>query len=77
MAKRRNANIKAVPSPQPAETNRESQDRPHRIAVSAYYRAEARGFAPGYEMDDWLAAEREIDTGEGRAPAPGQADAAP
>ena len=30
------------------------------IAVNAYYRAEARGFEPGYELDDWLAAENEI-----------------
>lgn len=29
------------------------------IAVSAYYKAEARGFAPGHELDDWLAAEKE------------------
>lgn len=30
-----------------------------RIAVSAYYKAEARGFAPGRELEDWLAAEIE------------------
>ncbi|HRQ04819.1 MAG TPA: DUF2934 domain-containing protein [Nitrosomonas halophila] len=30
-----------------------------RIEVSAYYKAEARGFAPGHELDDWLAAEKE------------------
>ncbi|MGG7055301.1 DUF2934 domain-containing protein [Nitrosomonas sp. ANs5] len=30
-----------------------------RIAVSAYYKAEARGFTPGQELDDWLAAEKE------------------
>lgn len=30
-----------------------------RIAESAYYMAEARGFSPGYELDDWLAAEAE------------------
>jgi len=29
-----------------------------RIALSAYLRAEARGFAPGYEMDDWYQAEQ-------------------
>lgn len=32
--------------------------RLERIATAAYFMAEARGFAPGYEMDDWLAAER-------------------
>ena len=30
------------------------------IAVAAYYQAERRGFAPGSELDDWLAAEVEI-----------------
>jgi len=30
------------------------------VAVNAYYRAEKRGFEDGYEMDDWLEAEREI-----------------
>jgi hypothetical protein len=31
------------------------------IAESAYFRAERRGFEPGYEAEDWLAAELEID----------------
>jgi len=31
------------------------------IEQAAYFRAEERGFAPGYEMQDWLEAEREID----------------
>lgn len=31
-----------------------------RIAEAAYYRAEKRGFAPGYEFLDWVEAEREI-----------------
>ena len=35
------------------------EERLARIAVSAYYKAQARGFAPGQEMDDWLAAEHE------------------
>lgn len=29
------------------------------ISVAAYYRAEARDFAPGRELDDWLAAEND------------------
>lgn len=43
------------------------------IAEGAYYRAEQRGFAPGYEAEDWLAAEAEVDAhlyrlfGEGRS----------
>jgi hypothetical protein len=31
------------------------------IAVSAYYRAERRGFADGLADDDWYAAEQEIE----------------
>jgi hypothetical protein len=27
------------------------------VAEMAYYLAEKRGFAPGYELDDWLTAE--------------------
>jgi hypothetical protein len=30
------------------------------IAERAYFRAERRGFVPGRELDDWLAAEREV-----------------
>jgi len=32
------------------------------IAQAAYFRARRRGFAPGHELEDWLAAEAEIDT---------------
>jgi hypothetical protein len=31
------------------------------IAAAAYYLAERRGFAPGCELEDWLAAEVEVD----------------
>ena len=31
------------------------------IAEAAYFRAEKRGFAPGHEAEDWLAAEAEVD----------------
>jgi hypothetical protein len=31
------------------------------IAAAAYLRAERRGFVPGHETDDWLAAEVEVD----------------
>jgi hypothetical protein len=30
------------------------------IAEAAYYRAKERGFAPGYEVEDWVQAEAEI-----------------
>ena len=32
------------------------------IAVAAYHKAEERGFAPGDELQDWVEAEKEIDT---------------
>jgi hypothetical protein len=38
------------------------KSREERIAESAYLAAEARGFAPGYELEDWLKAEKEVDT---------------
>lgn len=38
-----------------------SQDQlRHAIAEAAYYRAEQRGFAPGHELEDWLAAQQQI-----------------
>lgn len=40
-----------------------------RIALAAYLRAEARGFSPGSELDDWLQAEREVDGQPGVAAA--------
>jgi hypothetical protein len=30
------------------------------IAEAAYYRAERRGFAPGFELEDWLLSESEL-----------------
>jgi hypothetical protein len=36
-------------------------DRRAMIAEAAYLRAERRGFAPGQENEDWLAAEQEVD----------------
>jgi hypothetical protein len=40
----------------------EARRRP--IAEAAYYRAQRRGFAPGYEEEDWLEAEKEIAASE-------------
>jgi hypothetical protein len=36
-------------------------ERYQRIAEAAYLRAEHRGFLPGCELQDWLAAEAEVD----------------
>ena len=38
-----------------------SSSREALIATAAYYRAQKRGFAPGHETEDWLAAEHEVD----------------
>jgi hypothetical protein len=38
----------------------ELEMRSRAVAEAAYYRAEARGFVPGYEEEDWIAAEAEI-----------------
>jgi hypothetical protein len=35
----------------------ENVTRQQWISVAAYFKAEARYFAPGRELDDWLAAE--------------------
>jgi hypothetical protein len=40
------------------------------IAEAAYYRAEQRGFEPGRELEDWCAAESDIDSVLGRVAAP-------
>jgi hypothetical protein len=48
---------------------RVAEDRGVSIAKLAYLKAARRGFAPGHELDDWLAAEEEVDqrlAGEGR-----------
>ena len=36
------------------------QERHRLISEAAYFRAEARGFVPGFEEADWLEAEQEI-----------------
>ncbi len=35
-------------------------DRNARVAISAYFKAQARGFEQGHELVDWLAAEAEV-----------------
>jgi hypothetical protein len=49
---------------QSAESIRWTQSaeaRRERIAIAAYYLAEARGFAPGHEVEDWLLAQAQVD----------------
>ena len=35
--------------------------RHEKIKQAAYFKAEHRGFIPGFELQDWLEAEQEID----------------
>ena len=35
-------------------------DRTSEIALAAYYKAEARGYEPGHELQDWLEAEADV-----------------
>lgn len=67
------ATPESVASPEPSSEARETgpasaertritvSDRRGMIAMAAYYRAEKRRFAPGFEIEDWIAAEREVD----------------
>ena len=43
------------------EKARAGEDRYRMIAEAAYFRAERRGFVAGSELQDWLAAEIEVD----------------
>lgn len=55
----------AVVKTAPAKSNKKitvlPQERYRMIATAAFYLAECRGFTRGYEMEDWLTAEKEID----------------
>ena len=44
-------------------------DRESLVRMAAYLRAERRGFAPGYEIEDWLAAEAEVNERQEAKPA--------
>lgn len=50
--------VKGKSPPRPAVSD---DDRRAMIAEAAYLRAELRGFTPGHETEDWLAAEVEVD----------------
>jgi len=54
------------PVPQPATEVQypnfvDPQQRASLIARAAYFRSQDRGFEPGHELEDWLAAEVEVD----------------
>lgn len=61
-ARKHPVNTDPDPDPDLALPSRGDGDARRRdIAEVAYGLAERRGFAPGHELEDWLAAEREVD----------------
>jgi hypothetical protein len=51
------------PSPKSFSITEVSNEERYRlIAEAAYFRSEKRSFVPGYELEDWLAAETELET---------------
>lgn len=58
------AAVSSPTGPSPAE-------REQMVRMAAYFRAQNRGFQPGYEWEDWLAAEAEVSASTGvESPAP-------
>ena len=53
-----------------ARANISQEELRRLISEAAYYRAKQRGFAPGHELEDWIAAEAEV---IGRLNSPGGA----
>jgi DUF2934 family protein len=51
----------SLPFDPPQRERHTPEDRQSMIAKAAYLRAERRNFAPGHELEDWLAAEAEVD----------------
>jgi hypothetical protein len=47
-----------------AEVEALTADHQVKVALAAYFIAEKRGFEPGHELDDWLAAEAEMAAAE-------------
>jgi len=58
---RKTATPKApVPRMQNAGDRISPQEIRQLIEEAAYYKAKQRGFAPGHELEDWIAAEAEV-----------------
>lgn len=50
----------ATPAPDTQVSALPNEEMRRQIAEAAYYRAKQRGFAPGYELEDWVQAESEV-----------------
>ena len=60
-SKKKTARTSKVKKSSAARFEINAEERWRMIANSAYLKAEARGFAPGHETEDWLQAEKEVD----------------
>lgn len=74
-ARKTGAKPDAVPVKSGAKSG--GPDRAELVRMAAYFRAERRGFAAGYEVEDWLAAEAEVAERLGSAPPATQAKSTP
>lgn len=54
-ATKRRTPVPKAAEPAPPEANRQAM-----VRMAAYFRAQQRGFAPGHDLEDWLAAEAEV-----------------
>ena len=64
-ARKHKTNVKAALSSATENgPSADAADRLNCIATAAYYKAAARGFMPGRELDDWLEAEAKFDACE-------------
>jgi len=68
-AKKPVATRKTDARPAAAPARAAATDRAELVRMAAYFRAERRGFSPGYEIEDWFAAEAEVAEKLGPAPA--------
>ncbi len=55
------ATAKSAPGKSVKKSTVSPEERYKMIAAAAYLRAEQRGFRSGHALDDWIAAEAEID----------------
>ncbi len=53
--------VRRASEPKSAAVPATTVHRDEMVRIAAYFRAERRGFAPGYEVADWLAAQVEVD----------------
>ena len=65
---RRKSGVNERPADTPSEAGvtvsakPDAVERHGMVATAAYYLAERRGFEPGHELEDWLAAEAEVES---------------